>query len=225
MPEDVEGVIPPAFVNTYYYIEGLQITEKIATLLNQSRPEWLERRRERSINAFTKKWFNPETGDFCGGIGASNAFALNLGLGNEKTKENLVRRYERLGKMDTGIFGTPVLLERLFEEGEAELAFRLMTSKSDVSYYHMMAAGATTLWERWDGKESHDHPMFGSVAKLLFTEILGIRQSEESVGYRNYEIRPADIPQITWAKGKIETVNGVIEVNWRRDEQGEVKIL
>lgn len=225
MPEDAEGVIPPAFVNTYYYIEGLRITEKIAALLNQDRPEWLEQRRERSINAFTKKWFNPETGDFCGGIGAANAFALNLGLGNEKTKENLVRRYERLGKMDTGIFGTPVLLERLFEEGEAELAFRLMTSKSDVSYYHMMAAGATTLWERWDGKESHDHPMFGSVVKLLFTEILGIRQSEESVGYRSYEIRPADIPQITWAKGKIETVNGVIEVNWRRDEQGEIKIL
>lgn len=224
-PETEEGIIPPEFINTYYYLEGLRAAQKMGDLLQKEKPEWLEHRIEVSKSAFETRWFDPHTGDFCKGIGGANAFAIQLGLGDRRTRENLAGRYHRLGKLDTGIFGTPVLLETLFELGEGKLAFRLMTSKTDVSYRAMMEAGATTLWERWDGKESHDHPMFGSPVKLLFTEILGIRQSEKSAGYKEYTIKPADIPELTWAEGKIRTVNGVIEVKWKRDEQGKIEIL
>ena len=48
---------------------------------------------ERSRKAFVEKWFDPQTGDFCKGIGGANAFAIQLGLGDERTKENLIERY------------------------------------------------------------------------------------------------------------------------------------
>ena len=54
------------------------------------------------------------------------SFDLNLGLGTARTKENLITKYKELGRLDTGIFGTPVLVERLFREGEADLAFTML---------------------------------------------------------------------------------------------------
>ena len=221
-PASEPEMLPEAFVNTYYYIQGLRTLRQMANILCREEPVWIRERLEKSLQAFRDAWWDEDTGDFGGGIGAANAFALNLGLGDERTKRNLVFRYESLGRLDTGIFGTPVLIERLFAEGEADLAFRMLTNHSPASFAHMMESGATTLWERWEGEESHDHPMFGSVVKLLFTEILGIRQKDGSSGFADYEIRPAHISSLEWAEGFIRTANGKIEVKWKRNAQEEM---
>lgn len=71
-----------------------------------------------------------------------------------------------------------MLLEQLFSIGAGDLAVRLLTNDSEAaSFAHMKRNGATTLWERWDGRESHNHPMFGACVRLLFTQILGIRMT------------------------------------------------
>lgn len=220
-PESAQETLPEAFVNTYYYLQGLDAIRKAAQILHREEPVWVEERSAQSRKAFVDAWFEEETGSFCGGIGAANAFALNLGMGDARTKTELVNRYRSLGRLDTGIFGTPVLVERLFAEGEAELACRMLTNRSAGSYANMMEKGATTLWERWEGRDSHDHPMFGSVVKLLFTEILGIRQKDGTCGFGDYEIRPADIPSLEWAEGSIRTAKGEIRVKWNRKEGSE----
>lgn len=217
-------MLPAAFVNTYYYIRGLEEAGKIAQLLHRPEPEWVQERIRLAKDAMERTWFHPETGAFCEGIGAADAFALNLGLGNARTKEHLVERYQNLGRLDTGIFGTPVLLERLFLEGEAGLAFQLLTNRGEVSFARMMENGATTLWETWEGTQSHNHPMFGSVVKLLFTEILGIRQMEGGCGYAEYSVEPADIGALSWAEGSVRTKEGTIHVAWKRDEKGTLQI-
>ncbi len=68
---------------------------------------------------FLDAYFDPETGDFCEGRAAGNAYGLALGLGDERTKNHLVEKYEALGRFDTGIFGTSMLLEQLFSIGAA----------------------------------------------------------------------------------------------------------
>ena len=68
--------------------------------------------------------------------------------------------------------------------------------------------------------DSHDHPMFGSVVKLLFTEILGIRQKEGSCGYTDLFADPADIKALTWAEGSLRTSAGTVSVSWKRDTEG-----
>ena len=88
----------------------------------------------------------------------------------------------------------------------------------------MMENGATTLWETWEGTQSHNHPMFGSVVKLLFTEILGIRQKEGGCGYTEYSVEPADIGALSWAEGSVRTKEGTIHVAWKRDEKGTLQI-
>lgn len=56
--------------------------------------------REKNVkNAFLDAYFDPETGDFCEGRAAGNAYGLALGLGDERTKKHLVEKYEALGRL------------------------------------------------------------------------------------------------------------------------------
>ena len=99
-----------------------------------------------------------------------------------------------------------------------------MTKKTDASFARMMDAGATTIWETWDGRASHNHPMFGAAVRLLFTEILGIRQKPGTAGYADCTVEPADIPALSWAGGSIRTPRGEIRVRWERDAEGKLRL-
>ena len=216
--------LPEAFINTFYYLHGLQEMMQISEKMNNKLPIRFAEREKNVKTAFLDAYFDPETGDFCEGRAAGNAYGLALGLGDERTKKHLVEKYEALGRFDTGIFGTPMLLEQLFSIGAGDLAVRLLTNDSEeASFAHMKRKGATTLWERWDGRESHNHPMFGACVRLLFTEILGIRMMP-SAQHFSYEIRLSSQRQLTWAKGSIQTPDGILSVSWELLENGEKQV-
>lgn len=252
--------LPETFINTFYYLHGLQEMMQISEKMNNKLPIRFAEREKNVKNAFLDAYFDPETGDFCEGRAAGNAYGLALGLGDERTKKHLVEKYEALGRFDTGIFGTPMLLEQLFSIGAGDLAVRLLTNDSEAaSFAHMKRNGATTLWERWDGRESHNHPMFGACVRLLFTEILGIRMTPStqppvvnptqpdvtappaqalkplngelqppavpaSAQHFSYEIRLSSQRQLTWAKGSIQTPDGILSVSWELLENGEKQV-
>ena len=234
----------------------MQISEK----MNNKLPIRFAEREKNVKNAFLDAYFDPETGDFCEGRAAGNAYGLALGLGDERTQKHLVEQYEALERFDTGIFGTSMLLEQLFSIGAGDLAVRLLTNDSEAaSFAHMKRNGATTLWERWDGRESHNHPMFGACVRLLFTQILGIRmmpaaqppvviptqpdvntQPTQALKPLNGELQPPAVPasaqhfsyeirlssqrQLTWAKGSIQTPDGILSVSWELLENGEKQV-
>lgn len=252
--------LPEAFINTFYYLHGLQEMMQISEKMNNKLPIRFAEREKNVKNAFLDAYFDPETGDFCEGRAAGNAYGLALGLGDERTKKHLVEKYEALERFDTGIFGTSMLLEQLFSIGAGDLAVRLLTNDSEAaSFAHMKRNGATTLWERWDGRESHNHPMFGACVRLLFTEILGIRMTPSpqppvviptqpdvntqptqalkplngelqppavpaSAQHFSYEIRLSSQRQLTWAKGSIQTPDGILSVSWELLENGEKQV-
>jgi alpha-L-rhamnosidase len=252
--------LPEAFINTFYYLHGLQEMMQISEKMNNKLPIRFAEREKNVKNAFLDAYFDPETGDFCEGRAAGNAYGLALGLGDERTKKHLVEKYEALGRFDTGIFGTSMLLEQLFSIGAGDLAVRLLTNDSEAaSFAHMKRNGATTLWERWDGRESHNHPMFGACVRLMFTQILGIRMTPSaqppvvnpaqpdvtappaqalkpldgelqppavpaSAQHFSYEIRLSSQRQLTWAKGSIQTPDGILSVSWELLENGEKQV-
>lgn len=252
--------LPEAFINTFYYLHGLQEMMQISEKMNNKLPIRFAEREKNVKNAFLDAYFDPETGDFCEGRAAGNAYGLALGLGDERTKKHLVEKYEALERFDTGIFGMSMLLEQLFSIGAGDLAVRLLTNDSEAaSFAHMKRNGATTLWERWDGRESHNHPMFGACVRLLFTQILGIRmmpaaqppvviptqpdvntQPTQALKPLNGELQPPAVPasaqhfsyeirlssqrQLTWAKGSIQTPDGILSVSWELLENGEKQV-
>lgn len=223
-PGEPRPSLPEPFVNTYYYIRGLRAALRAAELLGETEPPFAAERLLASEAAFKEAYYDPETGSFCGGVNGADAFAIDISLGTDRTWRSLVAKYCECSKLDTGIFGTDVLLDVLFRNGEAGLAYNLMVRRTEASYARMMAAGATTLWETWDGGASHNHPMFGGPVRLLFTEVLGIRQRPGTAGYADYWVKPANIPALSWAEGWITTPRGRVFVRWERDAQGKLRI-
>jgi len=211
-------VLPPPFVNTYFYIRCLQILQKTAILIG--RPEDIgafASREEVLKKAVVDTYFNAETGNFFNNVQGANAYGLHIGLGDGRTLSNLVSHYEKEGCFDTGFLGTDILLDVLFRKEHTDLAFRLLSSRKPGSFLYMKERGATTLWEDWHGKDSHDHPMFGACTRQLFTSVLGIRQAEDTAGYRDLVICPHIPKEMQFAKGSIQTENGDVSVSWYKE--------
>lgn len=206
--------IPTEFVNTYFYLKCIGFTIKTAEILGyNSDIEFLENEFFAISKAFSDSFFDDETGSFCSGIQGADAFALDLSLGDERTESNLVAHYQKLGHLDTGIFGTDIVIRVLFEKGYGSLAWKMLTNEDENSFGYMMNHGALTLWENWDGCDSLCHPMFGAATEYIFTQILGIKQTEDSSGWKKVKIEPAYIPETGNISGSIITSYGKISVS------------
>ena len=213
--------LPAPFVNNYFYVKALEKTIEIAKHIGKdSDVPMLEKRMQERKHAITVAYFNPWDGNFLGMRQGANAFALDIGLGNERTKDNFINYYDSLGYYDTGIFGTDIVTRKLFEYGRADIAVKLLTASEPHGFGRWMKDGATTLWEYWFNSRSHDHPMFGAVTTYLYEYLLGIKQDENSYGFDRISISPAYVDSIDWIKGSITTRKGKIAVSYEKCESG-----
>lgn len=213
-PTEIE--IPAPFVNTYFYVK--HINELLLAMRwsysDDALSLALEEKKERLIDAIMKNYYDPETGDFAGNIQGANAFALDIGLGDNRTIDNMCAVYDEDHMyFNTGIFGTDILIRVLFKNKRGELAYKLLTSEGKYSFGNIMNQGATTLWEYWTGRRSHSHPMFGAVTSYLFSYILGISQIEGLFGYEKLIIAPAYIGALGKFSGKMELPYGAVRVS------------
>lgn len=218
-----DGPLSPNYVNTCYLIKFctliLELDHKLKLSVDR---EKIQRRKERYIKAVTDSFYDENTGDFCTNVLGSNAFALDIGLGDKRTLENLAARYDALGGFDTGIFGTEIMLRILCENERQDIAFKLLSSRMpNRSFGYMLDMGATTLWEFWDGRHSHNHPMFGGCVKTLWNHFLGIKNL--GAGFDRVLISPCDIEGLGNMSGYLTTPHGKISVELSRADR-EIKV-
>lgn len=207
------------FVNTALCVKQMLMTKEAAEAIGEKETaQMLGRRIEEKRQAILNAYYSPQTGSFIGDVQGANSFATNIGLGGERAYENTRKKYSAADSFDTGIFGTDILIRVLFERGDANTAFRLLTSEGKGSFYNMKKQGATTIWENWDGERSHSHPMFGAATRYLFSFILGITQEKTSAGYEHILIAPQIPDGLNYASGHITTVRGKISVTFKRTE-------
>ncbi len=212
----VKPYLPTPFVNTCLFVEALYNLAEIADVLNDS--EYVNEVLAKITYLKTcidDKYYDDKSGDYCGNVQASNAFAINIGLGDERTLKNLVKKYKKDKFFDTGIFGTKLLIKTLFEKGYGDEAIDLLCSKNKISYYSWMKAGATTLWEAWENPRSLNHPMFGSPVIYLFRYVLGIKQVSDC-GYNRVKVSPMKLKRLKRVRGYLTTENGVIKVSYSK---------
>lgn len=207
--------LPAPFVNNYFYIKSLYQVLEIAEYLGKTDDiPILKSRIEARKKATTAAYFNTWDSRFFGARQGANAFALDIGLGNPTTEQKNTVHYEQLGCLDTGIFGTDVVIRHLFETNQGDLAVKLLCAESPRGVGEWKKRGLTTTPEYWVAGRSLSHPMFGAVVSNLFEYILGIRQAKDSSGFKNTIIAPSDTESITSAGGHITTPYGKISVEF-----------
>ncbi len=100
--------------------------------------------------------------------------------------------------LGTGFLGTPYLLEVLSDTGHDDVAYRLLLNKDYPSWGYLIAHGATTTWERWNGDQmrgdpsmnSYNHYAYGAVAEWMYRYGAGVDTMSSDAGFHTILLHP-----------------------------------
>ncbi|MGH3299536.1 MAG: alpha-L-rhamnosidase C-terminal domain-containing protein, partial [Trebonia sp.] len=166
--------------------------------------------------------------------GAQTAYVLGLHMGlipddlRSATAGHLVAAIEAADShLTTGFVGVSYLLPVLSSTGHADVAYRLLAQRTLPSWRYMLDNGATTIWERWDGRtgeaglqsplmNSFNHYSLGSVGEWLYRFVLGIDQEPGTAGFGRLLLRPHPGDPLRWARGSYMSVRGTVSTSWER---------
>ena len=133
----------------------------------------------------------------------------------QRLVEALVHYRWRLG---TGFLSTPLILYVLADM-DPEAAYRLLENEEVPGWLSMPKAGATTIWEAWEGPNSKEggigslnHYSKGAVVEWLFTTMCGIRVTGEN----RFTVAPLPGGSLTHAEACYTSVFGKISSKWEK---------
>lgn len=123
------------------------------------------------------------------------------------------------GHFNTGIFGTKYVLETLNDYVNANIVFDVVNSTAYPGWGHMIAQGATTIWETWkesDNTFSNNHPMFGSVSEWFYSRLGGIRPDPDNPGFKSFVLSPNMPEGLDYVNCTYMSPYGAIVSNWKK---------
>jgi alpha-L-rhamnosidase len=120
--------------------------------------------------------------------------------------------------MAVGLVGVPVFTQWAIDERQAELMSALLRQPDYPGYLNMIAQGATTTWESWNGERSHVHNCYNGIGIWFYQALAGIRPDPNAPGYKHFFIDPQAVGDIRWVKASKPTPYGTIEVDIEGEE-------
>lgn len=143
---------------------------------------------------------------------------LALGLAEGEVEEQLQKRlvsavenYQY--RVGTGFLSTPFILFELTRAGRADVAYRMLENEKMPGWLAEINAGATTVWENWDGEASRNHYSPGAVCEWLFKTAGGIIVDGEN----HFHIEPVMGGSLRFASCSFKSMYGEVKVKWKAD--------
>ena len=149
------------------------------------------------------------------------------GRDRQRAIDRLAEKVRELGHVTTGIHGVEHILPALARNGHADLAEMLLMREDLPSWKHMVAMGATTIWEKWDGitaegerstaeMNSFNHCALGGIGEFLFETVAGLAVRDASRDHTML-IEPVYFEALEWARAEHESAAGPVASGWSRD--------
>ena len=228
-------VTPSRLMATGYQYYSYRLLEKMAGIMGLSEEaKMFSCEAEVVSEAFRQEYYNQCKGYYAKNSQAGNAFPLYLKMEEKEKKrvlDNIIEDIEVAndGHLTTGNLCSRYIIELLLENGQEDLAHKLLTQKSYPGWGYMINNGATTIWERWEnitepgpqsGMASHNHPMNGAVCLVLHKHFAGITIDEQRPGFENIVFKPTFPSALSWVKASINTVRGRVSSSWEKTDDG-----
>lgn len=129
--------------------------------------------------------------------------------------------------LSVGFLGVNVLAPVLTEEGQVELAYKLLHQDAMPSWLYSVRNGATTIWERWNSYSREDgfgpvemnsfnHYSYGAIMEWMYESMAGIAKDPAHPGFKHFFLRPHLDPtgRITRVSGSHLSPYGDIVSEW-----------
>lgn len=208
-------------VNAFHYI-NLKLMADIAGVLGKQTDSIEFSQKSMLVKkTINEKLFDKTKGIYIDGEHSThsslhaNMFPLVFGLVPKEHLKTVVKFVKSKG-MACSVYGAQYLLEALYQQGEADYALRLMTSKSDRSWWNMIASGSTMALEAWDMKykpnADWNHAWGTAPANIVTRYMWGITPAEP--GFTKVKIQP-QLSNLSFSKIKVPTLKGAITAEYK----------
>lgn len=206
----------------FYYHTVRLITSMAGVVQNNNDQRRYAKSGDRIRRDFNAKYYDRSTGKYGGGSQGEMAVAFYVDLvppGNYgKALGALRRSVENNNKrFQTGVVGTSCMIHTLMKEGYDDLLFRMIRHTDFPGWGYWIKLGATTLWQNWDGSQSRNHVMFGSVVDYFYEGLAGLRPDAAKPGFKRFVVRPSLNNTVNEVKLSRLTEYGTIGIHWTRE--------
>jgi alpha-L-rhamnosidase len=220
------------FIGTAYLAYVADLFTRIAALVGKSADEQHSRDFADMVREAFQRQFVDGDGRLLVETQTSYAMALGFQLLPESVRPAAGERLAELvhaadTHLGTGFLGTPLVLPALSDNGQHELACRLLRQDTYPSWLFEVRQGATSIWERWNGwtpeqgfysprMNSFNHYAFGAVGDWMYRYLAGL--NPVAPGYRRTSLHPRPGAGFTAAQATHTSLYGTHACGWRIDD-------
>ena len=176
--------------------------------------------------AYRTQYIQPD-GSVTGNTQSAYVVTLYSGIAPENLRANMTTRLvadieAHNNHLTTGFLGTPFLMFVLDDNHRSDVAFKLLLQDTYPSWGYMVAKGATTWWERWNGDtgdpsmNSYNHYAFGSVMAWVFRRAAGIDTDPAGPGFHHLTIEPQFSPSLPMLHTEYDSPYGLVTTDWNQ---------
>lgn len=179
--------------------------------------------------AFARDFVGPDgavDNDTQSALGLALAFDLLPTSARAGAVDRLVADVRHHGVVTSGYLACHHVLRALTDAGRADVAWELVLGDGVPGWMHFVEAGATSLWERWDGwlpetgfhvawLNSLNHASFGVVGEWLHATAAGLRAG--SPGWSSVRFAPRPGGGVQWAEAWHDAPSGHARIHWELD--------
>ncbi len=181
--------------------------------------------------AIRENLINFETMTVAGACQTSQAVSLYLGIFNDDEKDRAYTRLldfirEKDYHLDCGMVGLRYIFHVLFDNGDGEIALKMITRPDGPSYGNMIALGGTALFEATEQngvQESQNHHFYGDILNLFISKMTGLRINPNMNDINEVEIIPNLPESIDFAKASYDFKSGTLSVEVKK-ENGKLSV-
>ncbi len=208
-------------VNAFYY-RNLVLMSMLAGQIDKSADSvFYQKLAVKVKKTINEKLLNKTTGIYLDGETSqhsslhANMMALAFDLVPEENIKTVVNFIKSRG-MACSVYGAQYLLEALYNAGEADFAFSLLTATTDRSWWNMIKTGSTITMEAWDMKykpnSDWNHAWGAAPANIIPRYMWGIAPVEP--GYAKAIIKP-QLSTLEFTRITVPTIRGNIEAEFK----------
>ena len=247
--EDPARKTDGALLSTAYVIRVLHLLRDFASAQGlAAEADEFQQQAQAMAAAFNKRFLTREGTEGQGAFYGNNTSTANLlplafGLVPDDCRAgvvgNLVKNIVEKNQchVSCGVIGISWLLRVLSDNGRADVAWRLATTKTYPSWGYMAEHGATTIWELWNGDtanpamNSGNHVMLlGDLLTWCYQYLAGVKPKRPtpqplpvSEGSEYLLAPDFSIPDCFSVDARYESPYGPVVSQWQKDGRGHVR--